>query len=434
MSNSSDASPRILFVSLTNDVGSSRIVAEFGCRGAICAVMGTPDCLAAASRFNSRTFKLGSRFGTASLQLTARQELEAVARAWSPDRIVPLDEMGSQVLRQLVLGAKVSADLHRVLIASFGDPDHYVTTGSRWRLMQAAVALGIRAPDFGVPTNWASTRNAGRHLGYPLVLKRESTCGGAGVTIVDDESQFLVAYTSAKLKATAKRMVTRAMGVGVPSDPPLMAQAFIPGTASFRAVACVNGQTLAGVSFVCERQHPAKVGASTIVRQIDHAEMDASSAALVAHLGCSGFVGFDYIIDASGDAHLIEMNARPIGSTHLGARFGYDLVGSYLADMRAEAAPRPTPTLAKSQLIALFPREMQRYPQSDAFATGSDVFHDIPLNDPPVIAIHRRNLIASYPDQAETIARILDRATTDEISQTRSPGRADRKRATIAHD
>lgn len=170
-----------------------------------------------------------------------------------------------------------------------------------------------------------------------------------------------------------------------------------------------RGEYCAGINFVCERQHPPKIGASTIIRQIDHAEMEASAAALVSHLGCSGFVGFDYMIDANGAAHMIEMNARPIGSSHLGAHFGHDLFGSYLADLRGETAPDPAPDLAHDQSIALFPHEMQRDPDSDAFACGSGVLHDIPWNDPPVLAIQRANLMARYPDKRKAIARILDR-------------------------
>ncbi len=408
------ASPRILFVSLTNDVGSNRIVAEFGRRGATCGILGAPGNFAGASGFAAQTFELPNRLGAMSLQLSLRGKLESILGAWKPERIFAIDEMGSHLLRHIAVHPKTSDALRQTLVASLGSPDHYATARSRGRLMQEAVALGVRLPDFRILSDWSSATDAARALGYPFVLKREYTCGGAGVSMIHDQSQLFTAYCAATLKATAKRMVLGIAGNGASADPPLVAQAFVPGVLAMRAVACADGEVLAGVNFACERQHPPVTGASTVIRQLDHAEMEASAKAIVARLGCSGFVGFDYMCDADGKAHLIEMNARPIGSGHLGARFGHDVYGSYLARLKGEAAPAAAPTLEPGQCIALFPRELQRVTQSGEAEVDPGILHDVPWDDPRALARHRKVLQENHPEQAAAIARILDFADADQ--------------------
>ena len=395
---------RVLFVSLTNDVGSSRILVEFARHGAECAVLGEPWFTAACSAYTKRVFPLANRFGAASTRLTARRRLERVVSEWTPDRVVPVDELASHILRQIAVDPSASAAVQDVLTASLGDPEGYPLVANRGRLMLAAREIGARVPRFAIPTNWREARDAGAALGYPFVLKREYTCGGSGVAIVDNPSGYFKDYVAASSKALLKRAATLWAGdVGAP----LLAQAFVPGKVAFRAVACDKGRALAGVSYVCERQHPPKTGASTIIRQIDHVEMESSAAALVQRLGCSGFVGFDFMIDGDGAAHLIEMNGRPVGSSHLGVFFGHDLVGSYLADLAGRPAPRPFPKLPKGQLIALFPRELERDPESADALRRSGVVHDAPWDDPPVLAMQGAALIKRFPDKRAAIEAAL---------------------------
>ncbi len=398
---------RALFVSLTNDVGSSRIVAEFGRRDVECGVLSDRDSLAAASRYATKIFALSASFGAWSLARSLRESLEAIGRDWRPDRIFPLDEMASHLLRRLVGDPKTGDALRRSLVDSLGAPEHYGATSSRGRLMRVAAQLGARQPDFRILSDWATAREAAAALGYPFVLKREYTCGGAGVSMIHDQRRFHSAYMAAALKATAKRMAMGLAGSAAAQDPPLVAQGFVAGALSMRAVACHEGEVLAGVNFVCERQHPAVTGASTIIRQLDHAEMEATAAAIVGALQCSGFAGFDFMLDANGRAHLIEMNARPIGSGHLGALFGHDLYGAYLARLRGEAPPVPAPSLAPGQAIALFPREMQRDPESPDVREGSGLLHDVPWDDPPVLAKQIAALEAAHPAKVAAIGQLL---------------------------
>ncbi len=84
-------------------------------------------------------------------------------------------------------------------------------------------------------------------------------------------------------------------------------------------------------------------GSSTVIRRIDHPEIDDAVRLLVATLGCSGFVSFDFLTSPSGPSTLIEMNARTVGSGHLGVRFGHDIYGRWLAAVSRHAWERHGP-------------------------------------------------------------------------------------------
>ena len=74
------AEPRVLFLDLTNDPGSDRIVAEMGRAGAHCAVAGIAGAFAAKSRFVSDYFALPSRGGAAVRSLVLGLRLEGIVR------------------------------------------------------------------------------------------------------------------------------------------------------------------------------------------------------------------------------------------------------------------------------------------------------------------------------------------------------------------
>ena len=111
--------------------------------------------------------------------LATRASLEAAARAARPDRIVPLDELAARALRDRRLHLRAGPDLRELIEASLGAPEHFDAACSRQRLAALAATLGIRAPRaFAVP-DLATARRAAARLGYPVVLKREQTAGGA---------------------------------------------------------------------------------------------------------------------------------------------------------------------------------------------------------------------------------------------------------------
>ena len=152
-----------------------------------------------------------------------------------------------------------------------------------------------------------------------------------------------------------------------------------------------------------------------MVRPLVHPEIEVATSRLVAALGCSGLVSFDFIVAEGGTAYLIEMNARPVGSGHLGVLFGCDLYGAYLSQFPGfhDAAPPVMPSQA-ARAVALFPKEMMRDPNSPDLVPNADVYHDVPWHEPAVVEHYDAMLTQRHPQAADAIKRQIRRA--------RSPG------------
>ena len=338
----SDNRPRIVFVTLSDDVGSERIVSEMGRQGASCAVLGQPGCLASLCQ-GVIAYRLPAYTGPWAAAVAVPRRLEALVADWCPDAVVPIDDLSAQLLRNLATAKRTSPVLRNLLHLSLGDPDHYRTVSSRSRLIELAATLGIRTPGQRSVANLPAAVMAAPQLGYPLLLKREQTCGGRGVALVEDGEALSKAFRAADRKAKAKHWARRLVGLATSVDPPLTLQAHVPGTLTLRTVACREGRVLAGMTFAAERLDPPLTGSSTVIRPIENVEIDNAVTLLVAALGCSGFVSFDFLASPTGPSYLIEMNARAVGSGHLGVRFGHDIYGRWLAQFQALSARASDP-------------------------------------------------------------------------------------------
>ena len=403
--------PRIVFVTLSDDVGSERIVSEMGRQGAACAVLGRPGNLASLCR-GVHVHDLPSRGGAWAAALAVPRRLQSLMSRWCPDAVVPLDDLAAQVLRDLALARRTSAGLRALLHASLGDPDHYRTVCSRGHLIELAAGLGIRTPGQRSLTSLQSAVEAAADLGYPVLLKREQTCGGGGVTLVEAAPALSKAFRTADRRATAKRLARRIVGMAASDDRPLTLQAFVEGRLALRSVACREGRVLDGITFAAERLDPPVTGSSTVIRPIDHPEIDDAVRRLTGALGCSGFLSFDFLVAPEGSASLIELNARPVGSGHLGSACGHDIYGAWLAQFSGFHGARPVAaTSAPAGPIALFPKEMQRDPARACRSSDAAHRHDIPWHEPRVLAAYRDRLVRRHPDQADLIARKLSLAS-----------------------
>ena len=412
--------PRLLFVSLVNDVASDRIVAAMSKLGAHCAVMSAPDAFAARTPHAERVFALPRLGGSWARSLFLTHRLAAAQRAFEPDLVIPLDEMSALALRDPRLHARAEPALKALLEASFGRPDGFALSCDRHRLVEKAAALGLATPEQVAVTDLATARAVAADLGYPVVLKREQTCGGAGVQIVANELELVAAYRRAAAKATRKRRLRALLGREIASDSALVLQRFVTGPLAFRIVACKDGRVLDGVSFLSECVHPPVTGASTILRPIERPDMDVAATALVGALGCSGFVALDFLLGADDQAVLIEMNPRPVASGHLGRLAGHDVHAALLDELCGRPAkPAAAPVRAPAR-IALFPRELDRNPTASLRA-DPDLLHDVPWDDPAAIAAHATWLAGRHPAFTAYLSRMLGIATP----QPRGLGLAD---------
>jgi hypothetical protein len=407
---------RVLFVALANDVGIDRLPAALGALGAECAVLCPPGYYCAMSRFIRHRFALPAHRGMWLGVPFIRTRLEAAIGAWPADLIVPLDNVAAQLLRVIAKSVSASSRLRALLVTSLGAPEGYADACSRSGLMRMAAALQIPAPRFCVSRDPSVFLRCAGEWGYPVVLKMENTCGGHGVTIASSPDELRLAMTALRggsvgkrLRGLARNKVWSLAGIDDTAGAPPLLQSFARGVPAMRTVSAWQGRVLEGVSFIAERTHPGPTGPSTMVRSIENSQMEDAARRLVSAMGCSGFVSFDFMLDeATGEVALIELNPRPIGTTHLGRRFGHDPCAALLACISPQRPLPAPPAVASVDTVALFPKEIEREPNSLWRLRAADVYHDVPYDEPAVVTAYLRRLSRLHPAHVAAIREAIE--------------------------
>jgi hypothetical protein len=408
--------PRILFVALANDIGADRLPATLAAMGAACAVLCPPEFYCAAPRGIGRWFRLPPHRGLWLGLPSIRPRLEAACRDWGAEFIVPLDNVSAQFLRGIATSRSITPHLRLLLQKSLGAPSGYHAVCSRSGLMSFASQLGVHLPQFCVSADAAELLAHAEDWGFPVVLKAENTCGGYGVTIARTADELRAAVTGLRHGPVRRRMrrglrrgLWRLAGLHeTAGDPPLL-QSFVAGIPAMRTVSTWQGQVLEGVSFVAEKIHPAPTGPSTVVRFVENTEMADTARRLVAALGCSGFMSFDFMLDeTTGRAALIEINPRPIGTTYLGGLFGHDPCAPLLACLTGKRLIPVESKIEGPRMVALFPKEIERDPHNLRRLRGDGIYHDVPSDEPAVMAMYLRRLGRIYPKDLPAIVEAIE--------------------------
>lgn len=415
------AGPRLLFVALDNYLGIERLPGAMGALGADCAIISPPGFYPLASRFMRHWYPLPAHRRLWLGVLLVRRRLERAVADYNPDLLIPLDDIASQYLRVFGRSSAPTAELRALIARSFGAPEGYAAVCSRTATMEAARRIGIRVPAHVTSREPPELLGWAAQQGYPVVLKAEMSCGGNGVTIARDPlelSAALVRFYGGSPRRRLRRAATRAFWqaaglVETASAPPLL-QKLVPGVPAMRTISAWRGAVLGGASFVAERVNPEPTGSSTLINHIDNAEMAEAARRFVAAKGCSGFLSFDFILDrATGQATLLEINARPIATTHLGRLFGQDPCAPLLARVAGTTEPPVTPLEAETRLIALFPKELMREPRGPDRLSEPWVLHDVPYDDPALVRLHLAELRQRQPDCITAIEQSLSAGRPD---------------------
>lgn len=364
---SSDAPkpPRILLVSLLPGMGSMHLPRHLARAGLEVVFAGARNSLASRSG-HVRTF-CPWEFNGAGL---AVEPFINAVRQLQPQWVIPLDELSVQVLQQIGLGrldggaTALPSEVVELVRRSLGHPSMYALFAVRRHAYEAARAAHIPVPaQADVSTLEACLAFAEAH-GYPVVLKQESSRGGVGTFILNNEVALREFTGSAQFK---------------PSGPPWVVQGFVPGALGMHAVFADRGRVLAQLSAVQISRRSNRVTApSSVVRVLQHDAMTASCAAFVAATGASGFHGWDFQLDEAGKAWMIEHNPRPISISHLGHLLGSDMCQALASVCGVPGSDPAQGKGATERLVALFPDEWQRDAHSPLL---HEAFHDAPWDD-----------------------------------------------------
>ena len=345
---------RVLIVSLSplwkEPPRLARALAEQGAAVASLAITGS---LLDYSRFIARRFRLGDD------SQTQNDELVAAIGAFAPDLLLPGDECSVRWLHAVYREAAVDASVKALIAASLGDPQWYGRTTDKLAMSQLARELGIAQLE---TTALACAEDAHafvlRH-GWPVVIK---ACRGfAGIDV----------HPCANLRELRRTLRE------LPAQSPHLIQCFVSGITWMAAFVARQGEILGALVAEKQRQHPALIGPSTVVRFAHDPVMLESTRTLVHRLGYSGFGSVDFLRVAGRDPLFIEFNPRATPICHLGGKLGVNLASAFAHRRACDSAGM------RNERVALFPQELQR-DRSGAGLAGC--WHDIPEDEPELVA------------------------------------------------
>ncbi len=341
----------------------------------------------------------------------ALRPLPAVAAAIAaarPDLIVPCDDRA--VAHLMAVQASAAAAGSPATQREIDPAEWPGAIERRSDLIRIAREAGVHAPEMRQVDGEDDLRAAIAAFGLPVVLKVDGSWGGQGVTVARTLEEAEQARRRLARRLDAARALKRTLFDRDPfhllpwltrTKPRVNVQAFISGRPATSAAACWDGDVLASIKAeaLCTTD---PVGASTVVRLIDHPDMALAEQRLARRLGLSGLHGFDFMIEhATGHAHLIELNPRATPIAHLALGPGRDPVGALVSRVEASAA-RAMPPVTENPVIAFFPQAWQSAPESPFLRTG---YHDVPWADTGLM----RDLVRlPYPDRSLP-ARLLAR-------------------------
>jgi thioesterase domain-containing protein/glutathione synthase/RimK-type ligase-like ATP-grasp enzyme len=408
--------PKILLTNTTWWACASRLAMAFSRAGcdvaAVCPSRGHPLLKTSSVR---KTFPYRA--------LHPLSSLETAIGEYKPQLVVPCDDRAVQHLHELYAagpGASGGA-LSALIQRSLGSPASYPIVSNRLDLLEAAREEGIRVPETSAIRSGDDIKSLPARQAPPWVVKADGSWGGHGVRISSDLSELEHSRSALMKPLSATRAVKRLM---VDRDAfwlrtwwkhsrsNVIAQSYIPGNPANCAVCCWEGKVLAAI-YVEVVQAQGDTGSATVVRLVEHPEMEFAAERIAKRLGLSGFFGLDFVIEeGSGDAYLIEMNPRCTPLCHLQLGTGQDLAEALWRQLTG-APWRETPTITRNDTIAYFPQAWHW--DSEHELLGSS-FQDVPWEDPELV---QELLQLPWPDRG-ILARVSSRIRNTTFADRRS--------------
>jgi glutathione synthase/RimK-type ligase-like ATP-grasp enzyme len=292
------------------------------------------------------------------------ESLRSAIEKADPDIVIPCCDRSVEHLHQLYGNAlKLGAEgekIARLIERSLGDPSGYRIVTSRYDLLALAQEEGVSVPETTRVSSSADLDLWRTSKSNACVVKVDGTWGGLGVRTLreSDPSERVwdeVTNTSRLTRAIKRLMVNR--------DPfflsawlnhterPIIAQKFVEGRPANCTVFAWKGKVVALIAVEVLRSD-GSTGPASVVHLIQNAEMRGAAERIAARLGMSGFFGLDFILEeTTGQAYLIEMNARLAPPCYLRFEKGRDLIGAMWASVTGQPIPENV-RVTESDIIA----------------------------------------------------------------------------------
>lgn len=357
--------------------GPARLVRPLRQAGFAVTALCPDDNPLAHTRFLHRHLRLAR---VRSHRHFARQLAAAMADV-RPRLVVPADEQTVACLHAVLRRppARLTAEMRATLRASLGDPAQHDALLLKSRTQALARRLGVKVPAGGTVGTPAEALAMAARVGYPVYVKNSFSWAGRGVTRCADAEAVAAAMPVPGRQGLRSRLRSLLGRDWFPTTAAVDVQAAITGVAAMYTLVALDGAVLAGFAG-WTREGAGANGPSVAVRLGGHTAMAQASARMVAALGASGFLSFDFMIEArSGEAWLLECNPRPNQVGHLGARLGADLCTALADGLRGG---RRTAVATGEAEVGLFPQLWYHDPTA-----AEQAMLDVPWDDPGLLAV-----------------------------------------------
>ena len=375
---------KILLAASTAWPSAARYAGGFVAAGCKVDALSPDGAPVRASRYVGRHYKYRALFPLASLRKAIKE-----SKAWI---IVACDDRTVTQLVKLYSAEHARRDrssIARVIERSLGQPLEYPRVMSRHTALSVMRSMGVRVPK-SLPIAQECELNAWLdEIGFPAVLKTDGSWGGEGVIIAHTREEAHAAWRKLAQPRLRMRSLARAFkrrdahylrDAMSPESRTVSVQQFIAGKPAASAFAAVGGKLAAHIAYdVLEAQ--GTIGPPNIIRRVDCPQIYEAARNAAACFGLTGLHGLDFIRDAAGDVHLIEINPRATQGGTLAFGAGRDLPSALAAAM-FEPVPRGMREAIANDVVAFFPRAWQCEETRDWLGKAH---HDIPWDDPAIL-------------------------------------------------
>ena len=371
--------PKVLLLSSVGWPSVARLAAGFAQANCTVEALAPPGAAILGSRYLTRWHRYRALFPLASM--------EAAIAAALPDLLVCCEDRSLSQL--LALHARRRGDRHFAALVdrSLGNPSAIPRLISRSGFMAEARVEGICVPDTLLVANERALDDALAALGLPIVLKSDGSWGGEGVVLARTAAEARAGFSRLSRSPSRVRSLARTFRrrdihylheAVSPETRIVSAQRFVSGQPAASAFAAWRGG-VAGAIYYDVLVAEDSIGPPSVIRRVDCPQIHAATMKIARRFGLSGIHGMDFIRDAQGDVHLIEINPRATQGGTLAFGPGRDLPAALAGCLVPDAPARPP---IANDLVAFFPREWKRDPLSPYLNTAHQ---DVPWDDPAVL-------------------------------------------------
>jgi hypothetical protein len=355
--------PKILLVTTVPYSSAARLAGAFAMLGASVEAVFPQGHPLAVSRYVDREHRYRALAPAVSLA-------EAITAA-TPQYLIPCDDRAAVLLTEL-------EGFAALIQRSLGPVASYKTLIARAPSMAAARAEGIAAPLTLAVESLEALPDALQQVGLPCVMKADFSWGGSGVKFISSSAEACRAFIKLQGPPSRIRSLVRAVkrkdlhfleAARNPVKAVVNVQTLVQGKPATSVFAARDGKVLAAQHMdVVAWQGDA--GPARVMARVNDPVMDEAATKIAARFQLNGLHGLDFVRDAAGLPHLIEVNPRATQICHL--PLDADLPAALLG------VPARMPVTDRKQ-IALFPQLL------NGGALAPQVFRDICWDDPKVL-------------------------------------------------